>query len=169
MNNLHVLLYYGISKMNLSFSKEKSYSNFKELEDEIALNEKQEFVNLRKVNGHLLLSVKARNKLIEHYKDDLKHYDIDYYICKQSGNYRPHCAKQNDNATSTWTTKQNCPFVIRFQASKDGTSLVCVKLVTDHNHIVSKEILDLDYSQRRLDDDTKHQIDEQKVMMNKNF
>ena len=157
MNNLHILLCYSIAKMNISFSIGKSYSNFKELEDEIALYEKQEFVNLRKVNGHLLTSVKARNKLIEHYKDDLKYYDIDY-ICKHSGNYRPHRAKQNDNATSTWTTKQNCPFVIRFRASKDGTSLVCVKLVTDHNHIVSKESFDLDYMQRRLDDDTKYQI-----------
>ena len=51
LNNLHILLCYDISKMNLSFSIEKSYSNFKELEDEIALYEKQEFVNLRKVNG----------------------------------------------------------------------------------------------------------------------
>ena len=104
-----------------------------------------------------MTSVKARNKLIEHYKDDLKYYDIDY-ICKHSGDYRPHCAKQNDNATSTWTTKQNCPFVIRFRASKDGTSLVCVKLVTDRNHIDSKESFDLDYTQQRLNDDTKHQI-----------
>ena len=141
---------------NMSFAEGKSYSNFKSLDADIHLYELKEFVNLRKGNSHLLSTYKAKNSLIQHYKDELLYYDIEY-VCKHGGEFRPH-RRNSDIANDCSTIKKNCPFKLRFRASTNGENLVCVKTVLDHNHAISKENFEFDYTQRKLDDQTKQQI-----------
>ena len=47
--------------------------------------------------------------------------------------------------------KKNCPFRLRFQITKDGHALQCVKFISEHNHQISQELFKLDYTQRKLE------------------
>ena len=125
----------------------EKYENFESLQDDIDLFEKESFINLRKSDSLLLKTEKSRNKCLN-YKDNLEYKRI-AYICKHGGIYKPNkttCERPNQS-----TNKKSCPFKVRFQASKDGQTLECVKIVTEHNHEISEEAFKYDYSQRKLE------------------
>ena len=130
------------------------YENFESLQKEVTLYENENYVNLRKGDSHLLKTAKAKNICMD-YKDDLIYKNV-VYICKYGGSYRPH--KTTGERPNQMTNKKNCPFKMRFQATKNGQALECVKIISEHNHELSQEEFMFDHTQRKLDPSSKSEI-----------
>ena len=81
-------------------------------------------------------------------KDELKYLDVTY-ACKHGGEYRTN--KKTGQRLNTVTTKQGCPFKMKFVATSDGQNLSCTRIVNEHNHPISEEAFQFDHSQRKLD------------------
>ena len=124
------------------------YDNFESLENDLKLFEKEAFVNLRRHDTHLLATSKSKGKCM-HYKDELVYKNITY-ICKHGGVYKSHKVVTGERPNQA-TNKKDCQFRLRFAITKDGQALECVKFISGHNHQISQQTFNFDYSQRKLE------------------
>ena len=130
------------------------YENFESLQKEVTLYENETYVNLRKSDSQLIKTAKARNMCMDH-KDDLIYKHV-VYICKHGGSYRSN--KTTGERPKQMTNKKNCPFKMKFAATKNGQALECVKIISEHNHESSQEEFKFDHTQRELDSMSKSEI-----------
>ena len=107
----------------------KRYNDFKSLECDLKKFEEENNVNLRKRDSHTIASKKANGKCLQH-KDDLKYYNIQY-ICKHGGDY---VNKKTTNQRTTSSNKINCPYTLKFAATKAGDQLECTNFIPEHKH-----------------------------------
>ena len=133
----------------------KQYNDFKSLESDLKKFEEENHVNLRIRQSHTIKWKKDNGKCL-HYKDELKFHYV-HYICKHGGEYRN---RKRTNERTTSSAKINCPFTLKFRATKAGNQLECTMFKKDHNHNISEQTFKLDPSQRKVDSTIKEEIAE---------
>ena len=136
------------------FSIGKKFNTYASLEEELTMFQKENFVNLRKTDGHKIETKKANGKCLN-LNDDLIYCDIKF-ICKHYGDIRTNKTKTGQRSTKS--AKINCPFHIK-SICKDGQNLECTKFVSEHNHIVTEEAFKYDFTQRKLNTGDRNEIE----------
>jgi zinc finger SWIM domain-containing protein 3 len=111
------------------------------------------YVQLWRRGTRKLESVKHRypNRV---FKPELQYYEIGYN-CVHGG--RTHRSKSGGDRSSK-TYRQDCPFALKFRASKDGQKLEVVILKEEHSHELNKAIFSHYPAQRRLDAGDKEHV-----------
>ena len=124
-----------------------SFSSYDELQSEISLYEKENFVNVAKKHSRTIENAIKRGSS-KTFSSDLVFAEV-YFVCKHS------CAHRE---RPTRTEKMGCPFIMKFRASSDGQSLILTHFEETHNHERTEEEFKMNPKQRRLDAETETEI-----------
>ena len=137
----------------MSIEKGNLFSSKVELENKITEYEKANYVKLWKRTSKSLAVVQKvwPNRV---FNPELVIYEVTYCCVNGGRKLKSSSAGQRPNQQ---TFKQDCPFSMKFRATKDGTKLECISIEDQHNHDLTKVAFDHLPSQRRLiDADRKH-------------
>ena len=108
---------------------DNSYSSYDELQSEISLYEKENFVNVAKKHSRTIENAIKRGSS-KTFSSDLVLAEV-YFVCKHGCAHRERPTKK---MRTTRTEKMGCPFIMKFRASSDGQSLILTHFEETHNH-----------------------------------
>ena len=112
------------------------FSNYEELQKEIAQFERDNFVNVAKKHSRTIENAVNRS-CNKSFNEGIVYAEVNF-VCKHSCTFRPHPTK--GVRPNTRTEKCDCPFVMNFRATTDGQGLLMTQFVNQHNH--DSKILD---------------------------
>ena len=132
----------------------KCFPCYEDLQLELALYEKENFVNVAKKHSRTIENAIKRGSS-KSYNSNLMFSEVNF-VCKHSCAYRQRANK--GIRPNTRTEKVGCPFIMKFRATADGQALTLTHFEESHNHERTQEEFKMNPKQRRVDAETETEI-----------